>query len=204
MSTWKIDPAHTDILFSARHMMVTTVRGKFHEVEGTLELDEDEPTRSSGSFRIRAASLNTGVEQRDDHLRSADFFDAEGHPWITFESTHIQRTRSDAYRVTGDLTIRGTTHPFALDVALEGITPGLRGARPPGRVTGCSAPRRVVRRPMNEGTKLEYVSPTVGASGAPRRGRLAQLGERQLDMLEVGGSKPSPPTIRIGVRKGRQ
>ncbi len=129
MSTWKIDPAHTDVLFAARHMMVTTVRGKFHDVEGTLELDEREPTKSSGELRLRAGSLNTGAERRDDHLRSADFLDAENHEWVTFRSTHVEHVTGDEYKVTGDLTIRGTTRPLTFDVHLEGIAPGLRGGR---------------------------------------------------------------------------
>ena len=141
MSTWKIDPAHTDVLFSAKHMMVTTVRGTFHEVDGTLDIDEQEPTRSSGEFRIAAASLNTGVEQRDGHLRSADFFDAENHPWITFRSTTVEHVRGDAYKVTGDLTIRGTTKPVTFDVELGGITQGMRG----GRHIGMTATTRIDR-----------------------------------------------------------
>src|SRR6187431_3114495 len=85
-TTWKTDPTHTDVQFSAKHMMVTTVRGKFTDVEGTLSIDEAHPAASSGSFTVRAASLNTGVEQRDGHLRSADFLDAERYPDITFVS----------------------------------------------------------------------------------------------------------------------
>lgn len=141
MSTWKIDPAHTDVLFSARHMMVTSVRGKFNEVEGTLEIDEQEPTRSSGEFRIAAASLDTGVAQRDGHLRSADFFDAENHPWITFRSTKVEHVRDDQYRVTGDLALRGTTKPVTFDVELGGITRGMRG----GRHAGLTATTRIDR-----------------------------------------------------------
>ncbi|HYM82705.1 MAG TPA: YceI family protein [Candidatus Dormibacteraeota bacterium] len=141
MSTWKIDPAHTDALFSAKHMMVTTVRGKFHEVEGTLEIDEDAPTRSRGEFRVAAASLNTGVAPRDQHLRSADFFDVEREPWITFTSTSVEHVRDDDYKVTGDLTIRGTTRPVTFDVTLGGIAQGMRG----GRHLGLSATTRIDR-----------------------------------------------------------
>jgi polyisoprenoid-binding protein YceI len=129
VSTWKIDPAHTDVLFSAKHMMVTTVRGTFHEIEGRLDIDEQEPTRSGGEFRIAATSLNTGVAQRDAHLRSADFFDVERHGWIMFKSTRVERVRGDAYRVTGDLTIRGATKPVTFDVELGGITRGMQGGR---------------------------------------------------------------------------
>jgi polyisoprenoid-binding protein YceI len=131
-SPWTIDPAHTDILFSAKHMMVTTVRGKFHEVDGTLVLDEADPTRSSGEIRIAAASLNTGSAQRDGHLRSADFFDAERHPWITFRSTAVEHTGGDEYRVTGDLTIRETTRPATFDATFLGFYTGMQGGRRAG------------------------------------------------------------------------
>ena len=90
MGTWKIDPNHTDILFSAKHMMVTTVRGKFHQVEGELELDEADPTRSRGEIRAASASLSTGVEMRDNHLRSADFLDAEQHPWVVARGPQLE------------------------------------------------------------------------------------------------------------------
>ena len=148
MSTWKIDPAHTDVLFSAKHMMVTSVRGKFHEVDGTLEIDEQEPTRSTGEFRIAVASLNTGVAPRDNHLRSADFFDAENHPWITFRSTKVEHVRNDRYAVTGDLAIRGTTKPVTFDVELGGVATGMQG----GRHLGLSASTKIDR----EGWGLDW------------------------------------------------
>jgi polyisoprenoid-binding protein YceI len=128
-STWKTDPTHTDVQFSAKHMMVTTVRGKFHDVDGTVTLDEADPARSSGSFTIRAASLNSGVEQRDGHLRSADFFDAEAYPEITFVSTDIVAKGGSDYTVTGDLAIRGTTKPVTFDVEFLGHYAGFQGRR---------------------------------------------------------------------------
>jgi polyisoprenoid-binding protein YceI len=128
-STWKTDPTHTDVQFSAKHMMVTTVRGKFHDVEGTITLDEADPASSSGSFTIRAASLNSGVEQRDAHLRSADFFDAAAYPEITFVSTDIVARGGNDYTVTGDLTIRGTTKPVTFDVEFLGHYAGFQGRR---------------------------------------------------------------------------
>ena len=129
VTTWRTDPAHTDIQFSAKHMMVTTVRGKFAEVDGSLTLDEADPAASSGSFTVRAASLTTGNEQRDGHLRSADFFDAEAYPEITFVSTAVTPTRGIDYAVTGDLTIRGTTHPATFDVEFLGLYQGFEGRR---------------------------------------------------------------------------
>ena len=131
-TTWAIDPAHTDIQFSAKHMMVTTVRGKFAGVSGALELDEAEPVRSTGRVTIAAASLSTGVDQRDVHLRSADFLDVEHHPEITFAATSIEPVRDSHYRVAGDLTIRGTTRPFTFDVEYLGVYAGLDGGRRAG------------------------------------------------------------------------
>lgn len=142
MSTWKIDAAHTDISYSAKHMMITTVRGTFDQVEGTLELDEEHPTNSRGEFRVAAASLNTGIEARDNHLRSADFFDVENHPWVTFVSTKVEAAGGNDYRVTGDLTIRGLTKPVTFDVELLGIRPGMRG----GRHAGLSAKTKINRK----------------------------------------------------------
>jgi polyisoprenoid-binding protein YceI len=132
MTTWKIDTAHTQVNFSAKHMMVTSVRGTFHDVAGTIELDENDPTRSRGEFKVGAASVDTNFGARDNHLRSADFFDAERYPEITFVSTEIEQVSDDRFRVTGDLTIRDTTKPLMFDVELEGIVPGMSGARHAG------------------------------------------------------------------------
>src|SRR5688572_32789503 len=118
MTTWKIDTAHTQVNFSAKHMMVTTVRGTFHDVAGTIELDEDDPTRSRGEFRVGSASVDTNFGARDTHLRSADFFDAERYPEITFVSTEIVGVGDDRFTVTGDLTIRDTTKPLTFEVVL--------------------------------------------------------------------------------------
>ena len=131
-TTWNIDPAHTDVLFSAKHMMVTTVRGKFHQVTGSITVDEDDPTTATGSFEISVASLSTGVEPRDTHLRSADFFDAAAYPTATFIATGIRHKGANGYAVTGDLTIRGTTRPVTFDVDLLGFYTGMDGARRAG------------------------------------------------------------------------
>jgi len=128
-TTWKTDPTHTDVQFSAKHMMVTTVRGKFTEVDGRLTLDMEDPARSSGSFTVRAASLNSGVEQRDTHLRSADFFDVAQYPEITFVSTAVEAKGGNDYAVTGDLTIRDTTKPVTFDVEFLGNYQGFQGRR---------------------------------------------------------------------------
>ena len=141
MTTWKLDSAHTQINFSAKHMMVTTVRGTFHDVEGTIELDESDPTRSRGEFRVATASVDTNFGARDAHLRSADFFDAETSPHIAFTSTEIRQVKDDTFEVTGDLTIRDVTKPATFTVELEGIVPGMGG----GRHAGLSASTKLER-----------------------------------------------------------
>ena len=131
-TTWNLDTTHTDVIFAAKHMMVTTVRGKFGSLSGSLQLDPENPTDGSGSFTIAAASLNTGVEQRDGHLRGADFFDVEQFPEITFVSTSVTARGGNAYAVTGDLTVRGTTRPVTLDVEFLGLYTSMGGARRAG------------------------------------------------------------------------
>lgn len=117
--TWNLDVAHTRLGFSAKHAMVTTVRGAFLDFEGSLRLDGDQPANSSAEVTIQAASFNSGNEQRDNHVRGADFLDVENHPTLTFRSTQV-RTTGDEFVLVGDLTIRGTTRPVEIAVELEG------------------------------------------------------------------------------------
>jgi len=131
VSEFRVDTAHTGASFSAKHMMVTTVRGKFNAVQGTLRLDPENPTASSGSFSVETASVDTGVAQRDGHLRSADFFDVEKYPTMTFTSTRVE-PKGDDYAVTGDLTIRDVTRPVTFDVEYLGLYSSMQGARRAG------------------------------------------------------------------------
>jgi polyisoprenoid-binding protein YceI len=131
-TTWNLDSAHTDVIFATKHMMVTTVRGKFATVAGSVELDTENPTASRGSFTVKAASLNTGVEQRDGHLRSADFFAAETYPEITFVATSVTHKGGDDYQVTGDLTVKDVTKPFSFDTEFLGFYTSMGGARRAG------------------------------------------------------------------------
>jgi polyisoprenoid-binding protein YceI len=108
-----LDPAHTRIGFSARHAMVTTVHGQFDTFEGTAHIDAADPASSSVSVTIKAPSVTTGNEQRDGHLKSADFFDGENHPDITFVSTAVERDGSE-WAITGDLTIKTVSHPVTV------------------------------------------------------------------------------------------
>jgi len=119
-STWQIDPAHTVVEFAAKHMMVSTVKGRFGEVAGTLTVDEANPERSSVTATIATASVDTGQQMRDDHLRSPDFFDAATYPEMTFRSTKVEHAGGDDWRVAGDLTIRGVTKPVVLDTEFDG------------------------------------------------------------------------------------
>jgi polyisoprenoid-binding protein YceI len=112
---WQFDNAHSQVGFSVKHMMFARVRGTFDEWSGEFYFDPENPAESRVSASIQTASVNTRNEQRDDHLRSGDFFDAENHPALRFESTRWEKI-DDGYRVHGDLTIRGTTKPVALEV----------------------------------------------------------------------------------------
>lgn len=118
-TTWQIDPTHTTVEFVAKHMMITTVKGRFADVEGTILADEADFERSQVQVTLKAASLDTRTEQRDTHLKSADFLDAENYPDVTFKSTSLSGAK-EKFRLTGDLTIRGTTRPITLDVTFEG------------------------------------------------------------------------------------
>ena len=117
---WQIDAAHSEIQFSARHMMISTVRGQFKNFTGTVEADEQNPAAAQVDVRIETTSLVTGDEKRDAHLRSADFFDVERYPDITFRSTGVTETGADRLRVDGSLTIKGVTREVALDVEVLG------------------------------------------------------------------------------------
>ncbi len=118
--TYTIDPAHSRVGFVARHAMVTKVRGQFTDLTGRLHLDEGDPGRSTAEVVIQVASLTTAQEQRDEHLRGADFFDVERYPTITFRSSAVEDLGDDRYRLTGDLTIRDVTRPITIDLEHTG------------------------------------------------------------------------------------
>lgn len=120
-NTWTIDTTHSGIHFSIRHMVVSKVRGRFAKYSGTLQLNDEDLARSTVEASIDAASIDTGTPQRDDHLRSADFFDVEKFPELKFRSRDIAKL-GDGYRVTGDLTIRDVTREVSLDVEYGGRT----------------------------------------------------------------------------------
>ena len=132
MATFAIDPAHTDVLFSAKHMMVTTVRGTFTDVSGSIDIDETEPTASTATLSVKAASVDTGFGARDNHLRSDDFFAAETYPEIRVVSTKIRSKGGNDFVVTADVTIKDVTKSVDFDVEFLGFYPGMDGARRAG------------------------------------------------------------------------
>jgi polyisoprenoid-binding protein YceI len=117
---YTIDPAHSTLGFVARHAMVTNVKGKFADFAGSLHLDGTDPSRSTASIDVTMDSIDTGNADRDGHLKSADFFTTEEFPTMTFRSTGAAALGGDAYRITGDLTILGTTKPIAIDLEFNG------------------------------------------------------------------------------------
>ncbi|MER6393199.1 YceI family protein [Streptomyces sp. NPDC059382] len=122
-----IDPAHSSIGFTVRHAMVTNVRGSFADHEGSLHLDGADPSRSTASIDVKIASVDTGIADRDGHLRSGDFFDADAFPLMTFRSTGAAQLGGDAYRITGDLTIKDVTRPLAIDLEFNGSATDVYG-----------------------------------------------------------------------------
>ncbi|HEX8917750.1 MAG TPA: YceI family protein [Chloroflexota bacterium] len=120
-TSWEFDPAHTLIEFSAKHMMVTTVRGRFVGFHGSIHGDANDPENAQIDVEIDASTLDTRNEQRDGHLRSADFLDVENFPTLTYHSTHIEKVSDDRLRVTGDLTVKDVTKPVTLDATINGF-----------------------------------------------------------------------------------
>ena len=118
--SWQLDKAHSSINFSVRHMMISTVRGRFEDFEGAFEVNEADPTRSKIAVEIQAASINTKESQRDGHLKSPDFFDVEKYPTITFKSKRVEKADDQHIRLVGDLTIKDVTKEVVLNVEYAG------------------------------------------------------------------------------------
>lgn len=119
-STWVLDPSHTLIEFSVKHMMIATVKGRFGQFEGVVEADLPDLSTADISVTITAASVDTRVADRDTHLRSADFFDVENYPVITFRSRRVEHVGGSEYRIIGDLTIKDVTREVVLDAEFAG------------------------------------------------------------------------------------
>lgn len=160
-TVWAIDPAHAELGFAVRHLMLATVRGRFGAVNGTVTVDENDPKTAKIDVTVDVTSIDTRQEMRDNHLRSADFFDAANHPTMHFVSTRIEGDVSKTFKLIGDLTIRGTTREVALAVTLEG-----RAKDPWGNDrAGFSATGQINRHDfgLNWNQALEAGGVTVGA-----------------------------------------
>ncbi len=141
--TWELDTAHTGVHFKVRHLMVSYVRGDFEKISGRIVYDEKDISRSSADITIGAASINTRVAKRDDHLRSPDFLDAAKYPVITFKSKRVEKAGDGRLKMTGDLTIRGVTREVVLDV--QGPAPPIKDLEGKTRVGG-SASTKIDRK----------------------------------------------------------
>lgn len=120
MATFKIDPAHSEIHFKVKHLMITNVTGSFGTYDATLESDKEDFSDAKVSFEADIASISTGNEQRDGHLKGEDFFAADQHPKLSFTSTSLQKLGDEDYKLNGDLTVRGVTKPVTLNVTYNG------------------------------------------------------------------------------------
>lgn len=157
--TWTIDPAHTNVTFGIRHLGISTVRGRFDKISGTITADDGRPERASVGVTIPVASINTGVGMRDDHLRTPDFFDAEKYPEITFESTKVSKTR-EGFAARGKLTMHGVTREITLPFQVKGPVNDGMGANRIGVETRIKLNRRDYG--MTYGTKLANGSLDIG------------------------------------------
>ena len=172
---WEIDPAHTRVQFSIRHMMVSNVRGEFRKVSGTVHADDKDLTNSVIEATIDTASIDTREPKRDEHLRSPDFFDAAQYPTITFKSKRIAKSGEGKYAVTGDLTMHGVTQEVTLDVV--GPTPPIKDPRG-GLRAGAQATTKLSRKDFGitwskllEGGGMvvgDEVSVTIDAEGVKK------------------------------------
>jgi len=143
---WEIDPAHSSVQFSVRHMMVSNVRGEFGKISGRIHVEGRNLSTARVEAAIDATTINTRNEGRDKHLKSADFFDADQYPTIEFKSKRVEAVRDGGFRLVGDLTMHGETREVALEV--EGPTPEIKDQRGNARV-GASATGKVNRKDFN-------------------------------------------------------
>jgi polyisoprenoid-binding protein YceI len=153
--TWAIDPVHSEVSFTVRHMMVSKVRGRFDKFEGTIVTGED-PLSSTVTASVDLTSINTGQEQRDAHIRSADFFEVEKYPTMTFTSTAI-KAAEEGFTLEGDLTLKGVTKSVAFNLEVNGFGPDAYG----GTRGGFSAETRINRHDFG----VDFNGPIPGVPG---------------------------------------
>lgn len=173
-ATYQIDPAHTNVGFRIRHMGIAFVEGEFDTFEGTITFDPNDVAATRADVTVQTASIDTDVQQRDDHLRSADFFEVETYPTMTFVSTGVQPTGQHTFRLVGDLTIKGTAKEVVFDVTTGGPIPIENGQR-----VGFHATTTIDRRDFG----ISWGSELPG--GIPAVGNQVQL---VLDVEGVAGS----------------
>jgi polyisoprenoid-binding protein YceI len=171
-STWQIDPAHSSAQFAVKHLAISTVRGAFTKVNGSIQLDDKDVTKSTVDVTIEVNSVDTRVDARDKDLRSDHFFDAEHFPSITFKSKKVEQVAPGKLRVTGDLTIRGTTKEVALDV--DGPTAPVKDPWGNQRI-GINASSKITRQDFGitygPGMIGDEVSITIDAEMIPAKGK---------------------------------
>jgi polyisoprenoid-binding protein YceI len=191
-STWDIDPSHSNVEFSVRHMMVTTVKGHFKKASGVVEIDDKNIAKSSVEVTIDAASVDTREAKRDGHLMSPDFFDVTKYPTITFKSTKVEKAGNAKLKVTGDLTIRGVTKPVVLTV--EGPSAPLKD--PFGRtIRGVTATGKINRKDWGITWNKSLDTGGVLVSDEVKLEINAELDERaSKPAAPAGGEKPSGAT----------
>jgi len=128
MKTWKIDPIHSEVKFKVKHLVVSTVTGQFNNFDATIVSENEDFTDAKLTFEADVNSINTNNEMRDGHLKSADFFDVENHPKMTFVSKSIKKISGNEYELNGDITIRGITKEITLKVIYNGSVKGMDGS----------------------------------------------------------------------------
>lgn len=216
-TAWRIDPAHSSVEFGIKHMMFTTVKGRFAAFTGRVVMDEAESARSSVEVEIDAASVDTRDAQRDAHLRSPEFFDAETYPTLRFRSTRVERRADGGLEIAGDLTIRDVSRPAVLETTYNG-----RGTTPFGHeVAGFTAETRLNRKDygLNWNAAVEAGGWLVGNEvritleiQAAREGQaLSRRAERGQGGNQPGtaahasgrGRRPPPTVLRIPTRPPR-
>jgi polyisoprenoid-binding protein YceI len=188
-TTWNIDPSHTQSTFAVRHLVISTVRGEFKKTAGVVKIDAEDPSKSSVEATIDAATIHTREDKRDDHLRSADFLDAQNHPTITFRSTKIEKKGDAEYEVTGDLTIRGTTKPVVLAATL---TPEIKDPQGMTR-RGVQATTKVNRQDFGvRWSKTVEAGPVVGDDIAIEiNAELVKAGDAKTAGAPAGKTQPA-------------
>ena len=192
---WDLDPAHTSVQFSVRHLMVSNVRGEFAKTSGSVQADESDPAHAKIEATIDAASVSTRIEKRDTHLRSPDFLDVAKYPTITFASTKIEAAGSGHFKVTGDLTLHGVTRPVVLDV--QGPTPEIKD--PWGKTrAGAQATTTINRKDFG----LIW-NQTLDAGGVAVGDEVAITIDVEATKRVATGTNPTSPDVAIAATSAR-